>query len=105
MTKIILKSRKKLYYAEGSYSPKTGKVTVLKGSHINLNDNYSKMASQARNARCCKEFVDDNGYVLKNIEFKSASAAAQFVIGDSSNGMMRWRVDDKISLKEYLSRQ
>ena len=103
LMKLILKSKCGLHYAEAIY--KEGVVTVLKGSRVNRNDSYQRMASEAVNARRDKNIVGESGEVLKDVSFNSPSTAAQFVTGRSSNGYIAWRPDDRMSLKEYLRMQ
>ncbi len=98
--KLILKSCKNFHYAEATYSD--GNVTVLKGSKINVKDNFPKMAAEAFAARHDRTIVNKKGITLKNITFASPSTAGQFVTGRSTNGNVAWRPDDKVSLAEFL---
>ena len=98
--KLILKSSKNFHYAEATYS--NGSVTVLKGSKINVKDNFTRMATEAFAARHNKKIVNSEGITLKNITFASPSTAGQFVTGRSTNGNIAWRPDDKVSLAEFL---
>ena len=77
-------------------------VTVLKGSMVNPTSNYDKMPKRIVELRNNRKIVDENGCVLKNVTFKSPTAAANFVIGRSTNGWVAWRVEDKVSLKNYF---
>ena len=97
--KIILKSRLGTHYATADYDG--NKLTVLPGSKINMVLQYDAMPDVIKGLRTDTSVVSSTGEVLKNVDFTSPSAAAQFVTGRSVNGYVSWRIDDKISLKEY----
>ena len=97
--KITLKSKRNTHYAIADFE--NGIVTVLKDSKICLPTAFNKMSRDAYDARKDSSLVNEKGVVLKNIQFKSVTTAAQFVTGRSVNGLIAWRIDDKISLKEY----
>ena len=48
------------------------------------------------------EFVEDD-FTVKDLVFKSASTAANFVTGTSSNGLIVWKDKNGITLKEVLA--
>ena len=101
--KIILKSKKNTHYAIANFE--NGKVTILKDSKICLPIAFEKMSRDALEARNNSLIVDEEGLLLRNISFNSLTTAAQFVTGRSVNGHIAWRIDDKISLKEYYKQQ
>ncbi len=69
-----------------------GTVIVLKGSIINTNPGPGYKPSGAiRKLRDDRATVDENGILLKNVEFTSLSPAATFVTGRSANGMTAWK--------------
>ena len=101
---LILKSKKGTHYAKGILNS-NGTVVVLKGSLISPSitfENISKCVLDARNDR---RLVNEKHLLISDIEFKSVSTAAQFVTGRSVNGKIAWRIDDKISLKDYYKQQ
>jgi len=100
MLNVVLKSKRNLHYATGLYGE--GKLTVLKGSKINLVDSFPEMSQNLKEMRSNRELVAENGELLRGVEFTSPSSAAQFVTGRSVNGYIAWRPDDKMSLKEYM---
>ena len=71
---------------------------VLAGSEISPIDTeqLSEKLKQLRNSAQ----VDVNGKLLEDMEFKSPSAAAMFVIGNSSNGLVDWKTKDGVMLKD-----
>ena len=97
--KVILKSKHNTHFATGKYDG--SKLTVFPGSRINLVLTYDAMPESVKAARNNRDLVSADGEVLKEIVFNSPSAAAQFVTGRSVNGYVSWRIDDKISLKDY----
>ncbi len=97
--KLVLKSKNNTHYATAEYDG--CKIVVLPGSRINMVLTHSAMSKSIKEARQNTNIVSPEGKVLKEISFDSPSAAAQFVTGRSVNGYISWRIDDKISLKEY----
>ena len=63
------------------------------------------MSVEAMVARKNPKIVAEDGTVVKNVSFKSLTTAAQFITGRSVNGNVSWRVDNKMSVKEYLETQ
>lgn len=99
---IFLKSKKGVYDAQAKYD--NGKITVLKGSKIQMDfADHIRGGKTAKSYRENKEYVNSEGIVIKDCEFSGASTAAQFVTGRSTNGLIAWKVENKISLKDYLS--
>lgn len=96
--KVYLESKN--YNATGIF--RDGKLIVKKGSVINdcfkMNYAYSKKVKKYRDSA---DYVDDNFRVLQDIEFTSPSTASQFVLGYSSNGWKKWRLDNKECLIVY----
>ena len=100
--KVILKSKQNQHYAIGEYDD--GKLSVLKGSKINPIIAFPQMSPMLVQMREDKHLVSEEGIVLSDIFFNSPSSAAQFVTGRSVNGLIAWRPNDEISLKEYLKK-
>ena len=100
---VILKSKKNTHYATGKYNGMT--LTVLKGSTINKFLQFKDMPKSIIDLRTNPKIVNDEGVTQKDIEFNSPTSAAQFVTGRSVNGYIAWRIDDKISLKDYRQKK
>lgn len=82
-----------LYEAKAQYED--GKVTVLRGSRINLNPGVAyKPSSTIAPILTDRSLVDADGNTLKDIEFHSLSTAASFVTGRTANGMIVWKTSD-----------
>ena len=100
--KVVLKSNRHQHYATGDYENNT--ITVFKGSQINTDITYGKMPKRIIALRNDRRLVSETGIVLVDLVFNSPSEAAQFITGRSVNGYIAWRIDDKISLKEYRNK-
>lgn len=102
MIKLYLVSRTKEYSAEALYDNLTREITVLKGSIISSSiaggtfRSAKSVEAQRKNCAIKERKITDD------IKFKSASAAANFVTGRSTNGMIAWKTDSGITLKELL---
>lgn len=98
----VLKSRGSGHFANGIYDTDDKSLTVLQGSKIALELSFNAITAKALQARKDTDIVDANGNVLIDVCFPSASTAAQFVTGRSSNGLIAWRPNDKLNLKEFI---
>ena len=78
-------------------------ITVMKGSVISkeISENL-KVAKAVKANREDKTIVDENCTLLKDVTFKSLSTAAQFINGRSTNGYVAWKVDNNMTVKDYL---
>lgn len=100
--RLYLKRKNKMIDAVAEYDLENGPFIVLKGSTV------SKAISQSEKFRSAKsiekkrsEYVE-NGIVIKDAHFKSASTAANFVTGSSTNGLTAWENENGNSLKHIL---
>lgn len=94
-------SRDNLFEATAIYED--GKVTVKKGSRINLG--YSDAFKPSELVMCTiknPEIVDVEGNVIKDVMFESLSTAATFVAGRISNGMITWKTPDGKYVRDTL---
>lgn len=99
---VYLNSKDKSYDAKGTYSE--GIFVVKKGSKIRLD--FAEHIRGGRKAMLFRNdpiFVDEAGNVLADCTFSSPSTAAQFVTGRSTNGHVAWHIDQKTTLKKYIS--
>ena len=89
--KFYLKNRKGTFNAIADYNEKTKKFIVLKGSHVNKHIcNSPKFRGANTVAKLREEYVNID-VVIKEVEFKSPSTAANFVTGSSTNGCIAWK--------------
>ena len=97
---LYLKSRNGMYDAIGIFDgenfvvKKNSKIKVLSNSKYEKN----KTAEIYRND---DKYVK-NGILIKDVEFKSPSTAAQFVVNQSINGYKAWKNKEGICLKEII---
>jgi hypothetical protein len=97
---VYMKSLKADYNATAVYED--GKITVIKGSKIRKeNPNFKRMKILS-DYRIDRTIVDENYILKKNITFNSPSTAAQFVGDSSRNGLIYWRNEENIKLKNII---
>lgn len=94
--KLYLKGRNNTYCATCEYKDNT--FIVKKGSKIKINVENPIISSSVERSRLDKTIVDESGNLKKDITFKSASLAAQFVVGQSINGRKAWKGEDGKSI-------
>lgn len=99
--KLYFKRRKSNCDAVCEYTE--NEFIIKKGSKICLNSCDFKMSKLAESERNNKENFDGN-ILKKDISFKSASTAAQFVAGSSVNGLKYWKTKDGEPLKDIKKR-
>ena len=86
---LYLRGRKDTYNATCEYD--NNLFTVKKGSIISTDSGNTRITKSAEVYRNDKNLVDSNHVVKKDITFKSATSAAQFVVGQSVNGKRAWK--------------
>lgn len=102
--KLYLKRKNKSVEAIAEYDVVTKNITILKGSVISEKIAYSNSFRGAKSI----ENARGNGVVMdriltKDLTFKSASTAANFVTGASTNGMIAWKNEAGKTLKSILT--
>lgn len=100
--KIFVKSIRSGVNAKAVYDVETKECVVQKGSVVSENISSSPKFRGAKTVIAQRqEYVVDR-VVKKDVVFRSASTAANFVTGSSTNGMTSWKNEDGIKLKELL---
>lgn len=66
-------------------------VTVLKGSVLSVSVAHSEKFRGAKSIEKSREGVLKGNVLQKDVTFKSASTAANFVTGSSTNGLTAWK--------------
>lgn len=100
---VYLKRRNSPISAIGDYDIKTGALTVKKGSIVSDSIAHTEKFRGAHAIeKYRKEYVKD-GITIDNVEFKSASTAANFVTGSSTNGLIAWKNESGVTLKTIIS--
>lgn len=97
--KIYYSNRKKDFDAIGIVENGSDWI-VCKGSRINIAASNS-IGDEVKYLREKKGVVID-GVLQEDIHFKSATKAAQFVSGYSTNGMKAWRTEEGEYISKYI---
>lgn len=104
--KLFIKRKNKAVNATADYDPINKKFTVLKGSIVSENIEYS---TTFRGAKSIEKTRGDGAVidriVTKDIIFKSPSTAANFVTGASTNGLTAWKDNNGKTLKVILAEE
>lgn len=100
--KIIIKRDKSGINAVGVYNEETKEVTVKKGSVVSESIAYSEKFKGSKTIENHRQGVIKDRIVTKDVVFKSASTAANFVTGASTNGLTAWKTEDGKKLKDAL---
>ncbi len=90
--KFYLKNRKGSFDAVAEYNEETKSFTVLKGSRVSSHISESPKFRGAKTiAKMRDKYVQNDVDVTQDVFFKSASTAANFVTGTSTNGCIAWK--------------
>lgn len=101
--RLYLSPKSKAYDAVAEYDVINKRFIVLKGSRV------SKNVSKSKSFKGCnivimkrrEKYTRDN-IVIQDVEFTSPSTAANFITGQSTNGLIKWKTSEGISIKEAL---
>lgn len=93
---VIMRSYKCNYYAKGYFDGKG--LTVLKDSTVNRD---VKESAKNRIATARALYLDEKYRVIKDVYFKTPSAASNFVAGRSANGWDEWVTPEGEKLQKY----
>lgn len=99
---LILSRKNAGEYAECEYDPNTKKVIVYKGAKVSNGVSSSETFKAGEKIIELRKKYIVNGVLVQNIEFLSASTAANFITGCSTNGMLAWKNKDGVNLKTIL---
>lgn len=85
------------------YNANTKECIVQKGSLISesISQGSFRSAKSVADRRACESIK--NRVLLDDMSFKSASAAANFVMGSSTNGLIAWKDGEGRTLKKLLT--
>ena len=75
----------------------------MKDSVISEKISYSEKFRSSKSIEKSRIGVTDGTRVIKDVYFKNASTAANFVTGTSTNGLIAWKDEDGKSLKLLLT--
>lgn len=99
---VYMKSSKKNYDAVGEFDPEKKSLVVKKGSVVSGTISESKTFRGAKTVLKLWEESVKNNKVIKDMPFKSASTAANYVTGQSTNGMRTWKNEAGIAVGDLL---
>lgn len=100
---LYLIREKKNIDATAEYDVDKKVFVVKKGSRVSKIVNHNTTFRSADSIEKMRgNGVVINGKVMKDVEFKSASTAANFVTGTSTNGLISWKNEKGICLKAIL---
>ena len=100
--KLYLQRKRNNVDAIAEYNELAGTVTVLKGSKLSEKITYTETFRGAKSIEKSRADTVLNGITTKDVVFKSASTAANYVTGSSTNGMIAWKDKEGRTLKELL---
>lgn len=89
--------------AKGEFDPATRSLTVLKGTVVSATIAYTEKYRGAKSIEKSREGVIKGNVLQKNVTFKSASTAANFVTGTSTNGLTAWKDKNGKTIKELMA--
>lgn len=99
---VFIKRKNGSINATGMYNEKTKELTVLKGSVISGKIAYSDKFRGSATIEKNRKLYSKDGVVSENVTFKSASTAANFVTGSSTNGLTAWKDKNGTILRELI---
>lgn len=100
--KVFIIREKSGIKAEAEYNFETKECKVLKGSIVSETVTYSEKFRGAASIEKAREGKLKGSTVIKDVVFKSASTAANFVTGNSTNGLTAWKNKDGKSIKDII---
>ena len=89
--------------ASGEFDLATRAVTVLKGSVLSASIAHTEKFRGTKSIEKSREGVLKGCVLQKDVAFKSASTAANFVTGSSTNGLIAWKNKDGKTIKEIIA--
>ena len=89
--------------ATGEFDPASKAVTVLKGSVLSDSVAHTEKFRGTNSIEKSREGVLKGNVLQKDVAFKSASTAANFVTGSSTNGLIAWKNKDGKTIKEIIT--
>ena len=79
--------------------------TIKKGSRVSEKISESKTFRSAKSIEAVRKDNVKDGIVMSDITFLSASTAANFVTGSSTNGLIVWKDEHGTLLKQLLEKE
>ena len=101
--KVYLRRQKTSVDAVAEYDPTSKGITVLNGSKLSATIAHTEKFRGAKSIEKSRTGIVKDNTLLKDISFKSASTAANFVTGSSTNGLIAWKDADGKTIKQILA--
>ena len=101
--KLYLSRKKGNVNAQANYNVESGEFVVLKGSKISETIAYSDKFRGAKSIEKQRTNTVKDATVICDVPFKSASTAANYVTGASTNGLISWKDKNGKCLKEIIA--
>ena len=102
--RVFIKSPKKNVDAVAEYNLETGECKVLKGSKVSEEVSVSEKFRGGLTVQRMRKGRIKDCVLQEDVRFKSASTAANFVNGVSTNGLRAWKNEDGESIKKIIQR-
>ncbi|WP_149793681.1 DUF4357 domain-containing protein [Faecalibacterium sp. Marseille-P9312] len=100
--KVFLERKRTNISAQGEFDPTTKTLTVFKGSTLSESIAYTEKFRGAATIEKHRAGIVENNVLLKDVVFKSASTAANFVTGSSTNGLTAWKTSDGKAIRDLV---
>jgi hypothetical protein len=100
--KVFLERKRANISAQGEFDPVTKTLTVFKGSILSESIAYTEKFRGAATIEKHRTGIVENNVLLKDVAFKSASTAANFVTGSSTNGLTAWKTSDGKTIRDLV---
>lgn len=100
--KVFLVRSKGGISAVGDYNTETKELVVFKGSIVSETISYTNRFRGATSINKRREVYVRDRMVIKDVSFRSASTAANFVTGSSTNGLTAWKTESGMKLKDAV---
>lgn len=100
--KVFLKTKSGAN-AVGDFDIQTKSLTVKKGSTVSPDIHSSEKFRGTKTIEKFRAQYCDGLVTTADVSFKSASTAANFVTGRSTNGLITWKDGDGRTLKSLIS--
>jgi len=99
--RVYIRRNKGNIDAVGEYDVHTKKLIVLKGSRVSEKVAHSETFRGAKSIEKARQLYVVDNRVKENVCFKSASTAANFVTGVSTNGLKAWKDENGLTIKMH----
>ncbi len=100
--KVYIK-RKNGIDATAEFDTETKEIIVKKGSVLSDTISYTEKFRGAKSIENKRKGVVEGNILKKDVLFRSASTAANFVTGSSTNGLLAWRDISGKCIKDIIS--